>query len=559
MLRNSRICSIEYINGLLDHGLLLGLADDDHTQYLLADGSRDLTSDWTISTNNILLTDGSFRSTNGNFRTTNGDVIISNGDLRLKTGNTWTGAGVMDISDSLDVINTITVDSITIDASGIADTAGKLEITGEPSATTPGNTIALTASATSGIGLTAGHALMAGGAAASGVGGNVILQPGIGGVSNGNVLLAPANGNTIIGAADVTISNSGNFTNVGNINGSDVDISAGTGDYLSTGDVNIETLTVGDGGITDYFSVSATGGGQFFGAGCLLVGDDRYVFKAASDNNVGIFFESDGVNSEIEYKDTSGNVVWACNIVAATDHNFKLGYSFDTILNFSPSGTNSGVLHWWQDEDYFNIPNEIRFGAVTTNYSKFETDGTLEFNGTATVFEDIIISLDAAKVPAANAPTWSGFISNLNAYTYGVNDFQEFTSEIAHSYKEGSTILFHVHGATNGQEGSDKTIKFEIEYELIDNQTSGALGDVYAGTTTINAEITIPSGTTDKTSWVIDVGTDATGNFLQGAGIKGRVRRIASSGAEPAADPFVVQVGVHIEQDTVGSRTELTK
>ena len=200
-----------------------------------------------------------------------------------------------------------------------------------------------------------------------------------------------------------------------------------------------------------------------------------------------------------------------------------------------------------------------RFGEDTTNYSEFESDGTLEFNGTATVFEDIVISLDSAKVPAANAPTWSNFISNLMAYTYGVNDFQEFTSEISHSYKEGSTILFHIHGATNGQEGSDKTIKFEIEYELIDNQTSGAFGDVYAGTTTINAEITIPSGTTDKTSWVIDVGTDATGNFLQGAGIKGRVRRIASSGAEPAADPFVVQVGVHIEQDTVGSRTELTK
>ena len=207
-----------------------------------------------------------------------------------------------------------------------------------------------------------------------------------------------------------------------------------------------------------------------------------------------------------------------------------------------------------------NLVGPVTIGdGGATNYSKFESDGTLEFNGTATVFEDIVISLSAARVPAANAPTWAGFISNLNAYTYGLNDFQEFTSEIAHSYKEGSTIKFHVHGATNGLEGVDKTIKFEIEYELVDNQTSGAFGDVYTGTTTINGEITIPASTTDITAYVVDIGTDVTGDFLQGSTVKGRVRRIASSGTEPAADPFVIQVGIHIEQDTVGSRTELTK
>jgi hypothetical protein len=35
-------------SGAIDHGGLIGLADDDHTQYLLADGSRALTGDWDI-------------------------------------------------------------------------------------------------------------------------------------------------------------------------------------------------------------------------------------------------------------------------------------------------------------------------------------------------------------------------------------------------------------------------------------------------------------------------------------------------------------------------------
>ena len=208
---------------------------------------------------------------------------------------------------------------------------------------------------------------------------------------------------------------------------------------------------------------------------------------------------------------------------------------------------------------HLEVIGDAHFGDDATNQTQISATGDMLFIGTATIFNDIVISLSSARVPAANAPTWSGFIGNLNAYTYGLNDFQEFTSEIAHSYKEGSTIEFHVHGATNGLEGVDKTIKFEIEYELIDNQTSGDFGDVYAGTTTINGEIIIPASTTDKTSWVVNVGTDATGNFLQSATVVGRVRRIASTGTEPASDPFVVQVGIHIEEDTVGSRTVLAK
>ena len=199
------------------------------------------------------------------------------------------------------------------------------------------------------------------------------------------------------------------------------------------------------------------------------------------------------------------------------------------------------------------------FGDDSGNETLISATGDLSFVGTATVFEDIVISLSAAKVPAANAPTWSGFISNLNAYTYGLNDFQEFSAEIKHSYLEGSDIEFHIHGATNGLEGVDKTIKFEIEYELVDNNTSGDFGDTYTGTTIIPGEIIILANTADKTSWVITVGVDASGNFLQGASVTGRVRRIASTGTEPASDPFVMQIGLHVEQDTVGSRTVLTK
>jgi len=45
----------------VDHGLLAGLGDDDHPRYVDIDGTRDLTGDWTISTNDIQLTAGQVR------------------------------------------------------------------------------------------------------------------------------------------------------------------------------------------------------------------------------------------------------------------------------------------------------------------------------------------------------------------------------------------------------------------------------------------------------------------------------------------------------------------
>ncbi len=193
------------------------------------------------------------------------------------------------------------------------------------------------------------------------------------------------------------------------------------------------------------------------------------------------------------------------------------------------------------------------------NQTVVETDGTIRFDGAATVFEDLVIYLSSARVPASNAPTWAAFIGNLNAYTYGLNDFQEFSTEIKHSYKSGSTIEFHVHGAVNGSDVDNRIIRFEIEYTIADIPAEDGFGDVYPATTTIFAELTIPAGTTDLTGFSIDIGDDTTGNFVQGAVIEARVRRRASTGTEPTSDPFLTQVGVHIESDTVGSRTATSK
>ncbi|KKN78874.1 hypothetical protein LCGC14_0346460 [marine sediment metagenome] len=209
-------------------------------------------------------------------------------------------------------------------------------------------------------------------------------------------------------------------------------------------------------------------------------------------------------------------------------------------------------------EKNLEVQGEAWFGGAV-DYSHFEADGTYVMNGAATVFNDLVVPLSSARVPAANAPSWDSFVGNLNAYAYDLNDFQEFSTELAHSYKNAALIEFHIHGALNGSNVDDRTIKFEIEYTIADVPPEAGFGDVYPATTTIDGELTIPASTTDLTGFTLHIDNDTSGSFVQGAIVKGRVRRIASTGTEPTGDPFLTEVGLHIESDTIGTRTAAAK
>ena len=47
------ITYVSTTSGVTDHGNLTGLSDDDHSQYLLANGSRQLSSDWAFGSDTI--------------------------------------------------------------------------------------------------------------------------------------------------------------------------------------------------------------------------------------------------------------------------------------------------------------------------------------------------------------------------------------------------------------------------------------------------------------------------------------------------------------------------
>lgn len=229
---------------------------------------------------------------------------------------------------------------------------------------------------------------------------------------------------------------------------------------------------------------------------------------------------------------------------------------FPAIIQLAVTGT---PAFWWDESaDAFAFTNGLEVGDVVGgNFTHIEADGTIEFNGNATVWNDIYFPMSSGKIGGANQPTWAAFQGNTMEYSFAINDYIHLpTQEIAHSYKEGSNIVLHVHIVLDGSDVGDTKVNYEIEY------TIGDLDEVMsAAAVETSGDYTITGGTADRTHLYIPVATIVGTNLKAQSALKMRFRRVALDGAgnPPGNDPFVLMVGAHIEEDTVGSRAETTK
>ena len=213
-----------------------------------------------------------------------------------------------------------------------------------------------------------------------------------------------------------------------------------------------------------------------------------------------------------------------------------------------------------------SFANPTRLGSAANltagNYTEVEATGMLRFEGDATVFDDLPpVAITSLKPSGAGAdPTRATFVGNISAYTFDINDVAEGSTEITHKYEEGTDLEIHIHWVTNGTEGTAALVNHEVEWVVANIDT----GFTYAyGSSTVDTsgDITIPANTTDRSPHIADVGTIDGSALKIGAYIMFRYRRIALSGAgaDPAADPFILAIGFHAKQDTVGSRQEYAK
>lgn len=192
-----------------------------------------------------------------------------------------------------------------------------------------------------------------------------------------------------------------------------------------------------------------------------------------------------------------------------------------------------------------------------TNYTEFEADGTPVAYGTATEWDDVYPSSVAVSVGAA-APSFTAYNGgNLKAYEFtggATNKELQIGYQIYHSYKEGSTVIPHIHVTfTSGAADAGKTIIFDLEYEWQNVGDTGAYS-----TTTIQGTHTIAANNTVYRNEVISFGNVAgTGKTISSTFMTRLVRRQDLDSFTSSC--WLLSADIHIEKNMNGSRTPTAK
>lgn len=203
----------------------------------------------------------------------------------------------------------------------------------------------------------------------------------------------------------------------------------------------------------------------------------------------------------------------------------------------------------------------VQIGA-SANHTKVEADGTILFVGDATVWEDVLVTVNQVRVPAANDPAWTAYSAGqLLGFSYQAVEGNEeevyFVVQIPHAYKEGSNVVPHVHwvGNENATDASE-VVRWGLEYEWINQDGS------FSATTTIHVDQAIEDDEGDKHFRTDFAEIDGTGKTISSV-LVCRLFRNSSHENDTydsgTALALLIDIDFHYERDTEGSRQVATK
>ena len=170
------------------------------------------------------------------------------------------------------------------------------------------------------------------------------------------------------------------------------------------------------------------------------------------------------------------------------------------------------------------------------------------------VYDDLYFEI-APKTTGAGKPALANFSGNISQFQMAINDISELRPvELKHDGKEGTQIEIHVHWGTNGVDGTDRGVKWEIDYTWSNGLAHGGT-TAFAAVTTLSTETLIPLNTPDKTHIYTSVLSFTPAGWEIEANLLMSLKRIASvTNPTPTLDPWIFMVGVHYQIDTMGSR-----
>lgn len=236
----------------------------------------------------------------------------------------------------------------------------------------------------------------------------------------------------------------------------------------------------------------------------------------------------------------------------------KNGEYLDKLLDvYVSSKANNDILQYnalnqrWENTQ---IVKGLYYGGTLTNNTFFEADGTMVANGEATTWRDIDFPI-IIRTTGANIPVLTTLKGNITAPIWQVNDFNVCeVQEMVHEWQEGSEFQWHIHIVTNGLDGTDRYLRFEVEWFWAN--INGTLSSTII---TTSPDLLIPANTPSLTMKPFEIARITLPTMKIAAHVYARLKRVASVGAAPTLNPYCSMLQMHVLCDTLGSRQIMTK
>lgn len=274
-------------------------------------------------------------------------------------------------------------------------------------------------------------------------------------------------------------------------------------------------------------------------------GSGLYILNFGPGIGVNITNTATGIPFAIQYSDDYKTKFDVC----VTNVSNAIAYLLNTKNTLSTSGSKLLSVQNNTVERFRVTPTTTDIGDIAGgNYSTFESDGTLVFNGNATVFEDLNFSPLSSGGAAVSLPDYVTINSTVHReFTSANNQSCGDSKELPHAYKLSSNLTPHCHIFLKSGESAGTTgVTFTFYWEL--RQSTG----VTNGSLTLSATSTQLTENPNK----FDIsGTAFAGAAELGAQLYVTIARTAGD----AGDVILMTYGVHYEIDTVGSRAITTK
>jgi len=230
--------------------------------------------------------------------------------------------------------------------------------------------------------------------------------------------------------------------------------------------------------------------------------------------------------------------------------------NFDTRLYSFEGGVADGDLKEMWVSYLYNYPS-LKIGTAT-NYTEFETDGTIIFHGNATVFDDL--RADAITIQQTGPGVSINASESTVEYitTSDLSDYIFTNPQMSHQWKLGSVIYPHLHFFQTSAAIPNFLIRYRWQ---IDGGAKITAWSEYKCNTTA---FSYTSGTINQICHGVGIIPPV------GAGLSDIIQirlfrdNANTSGVFTGSDPLAATVGVlaldiHYEKDTLGSHSEFTK